>query len=483
MQKRFCSIAALLALSVFLSSCSLLFRESQHNDGQTPVITTAAGGTTAEPYLAPTRPNAATSASATLAALPAADFSGASLLITSASDASGNPLFPTSDTLGEDVAKYNRNTLISARYKVNLVPASAACDVIYQELQNAQNSGLYYTDVLLLPANQVGKFAAANLLRNLRNLPFWSNTGIAYGEDADQGGAGNAVYADLGAAVLDHNSLPAVFFNRTMSETMGQDLYAAVDRGEWTWDLYLRLAADAATLDGVSGHALVPPSESTYLDLITASCGIKFVDNTEGKTPAVIAPDSLEQLDGILRNTLLKSTAYPSNAENQIAALQAFTVDRVLFCITNLSYMDWIYDSKTEWGILPLPSLDGSIHSPTGASAPVLCVSADNNKFEMTGLLLAALNAASTDIITDAYIEERLQNRLRDWQSAAMINRIADSASYDFATLFASGMPGLASATAKAVRDAANGGLPLAQLVPARANAANTELKRMFGVD
>ena len=64
-----------------------------------------------------------------------------------------------------------------------------------------------------------------------------------------------------------------------------------------------------------------------------------------------------------------------------------------------------------------------------------------------------------------------------------MIDRIAENASYDFVTLFSSGIAGLAPATADAVREAANGGKPLAELVSARANTANDNLRRFFGAN
>lgn len=482
MRKHFRTLAVLLFLCTVLSSCSLIIINERREGGEEDVLTTAVGGTTATPYTAPERADPQAAADAALAALPEVDFTGSTLLIATASDASGNPLFPSGDTLGEERARLSRNAAVSERYGITFVPAAASSDEIYREVTAAHNSGLYYADLLMLPAEQVGRFTAAGLLRNLRNLPFWNNTGVAYGESADQGGAGNAVYADLGAALLDYNSLPAVFFNRTLAEGMGYDFYAAVENGEWTWELYLTAAAGVASLDGVSGHALAPTDSARYTDLIAASSGIKLVDNTAGQTPTLAVTDALDALDALLRRTEWQSAAYPVNTDNAIAPLQAFGVGDVLFCTANLSYMDWIYDSQAVWGILPLPSLDGTMHTPTGASAPVLCVTADNNKFDLTGIALSALNAASVEVITDAYITERMQNRLRDWESAAMIERIAESASYDFFTLFGSGMPSLASATTAALREAANGGTALPQLMNLRTYAANLELAKLFGV-
>ncbi len=255
-----------------------------------------------------------------------------------------------------------------------------------------------------------------------------------------------------------------------------------MEAGEWTWDLYFEAAAKAAALENVSGHSLCPTDNARYLDLCAASSGVRLVNNTPDQTPAMstAAADALAALDTALRKLSGGESIYPANPQNDIEAIQAFTAGRVLFCTASLFYMDWIFDSPTAWGILPMPSADGQTYTPAGASAPVLCVTANNNRFEMTGLTIAALNAASTDVITDAFITERLQNRLRDWQSAGMIERIAEHVTYDFATLYASGLPALAAASRNAIHDTPVSGLTLAQIVDGRAYAANTELAKFF---
>lgn len=392
--------AGLAALCLVFTSCALFTMEGRGGSGDS-VSTTAVGGTTDTPYTAPVRPDAQASADAALAALPAFNFSGSALLVASASEISANTLFPVDGTLGEDQARLNRNAAVEARYGISFIPSTASADDIYTDALAAQNAGLYYADLLLLPANQVGRFSAAGLLRNLRNLPFWQ------GEE----GTG-AVYANLGEAVLDHSHLPAVFFNRTLAASLGYDFYAAVEEGRWTWELYLEAAAAAASLDGVSGHALSPTDDVRYDELVTATLA--------SDTPA-------ETLVNLLTRLLQVPPRSAAVAGNDIAALQRFTTGGLLFCVSDLFYMDWIFDAPTEWGILPLPSSDGQTRTPTAVNAPVLCVTANNEKFEMTGLTLAALDAASTDVITDAFVTERLRERLRDWQSAAMLERIADN--------------------------------------------------------
>ena len=483
MSNRFRISCLLLALCLGLCGCGVIVLPGA--DTTAPSETTARPAetteapvslTTAPIYTAPERPDAQAAADAALTALPDLDFGGETLLIVTANEVSMSPLFPTDSETGENRARLARNLAVTERHGVSFIPSTAAVDAIYTDALAAQNANLYYADLLILPAEQVGRFMAAGLLRNLRNLPFWT------AESDSAAIAGKAAYADLGEAMLTHEQLPAVFFNRTLAESLGYDLYAAVEAGEWTWALYFEAAAKAAALEGISGHSLCPADGTRYLDLCAASSGVKLVDNTPDQLPVMstAAADTLAALDAALRRLNSGESLYPMNPQNDIEGIQAFAAGRVLFCTASLFYMDWIFDSSTAWGILPMPSADGQTYTPAGASAPVLCVTANNNKFELTGLTIAALNAASTDVITDAFITERLQNRLRDWQSAGMIERIAEHVTYDFATLYASGLPALAAASHNAIHDTPVSGLTLAQIVDARAYAANTELAKLF---
>lgn len=479
MPNRFLRAIAALSLCLSLSACGLIITEGPGIGQGQAHSTTGAGATTETPYTAPTRPDAAARAEAELAALPKANFEGLSFIVATAGY---DPLFPSAGERLDDRAKLTRNAAVRERYNVSFIPAASTVDAIYNETLAAENSGMYYADLLVLPAGQVGRFAAAGLLRNLHNLPFWDNTAAAYGTTASAGGANLTTYADLGAAVLDHDRLPAIFFNRTLAESLGYDLYGAVESGEWTWELYLQAAAAAASADGAWGHTVYPADENIYSDLCAGSFGIQLLEMTEGKAPVLTVPESIARLDTLLRSLRSETARYPNDPTNALAPLQSFSADSLLFCCADLEYMDWLYDAPAKWGILPLPgSGDGHYRSPTGADAPVLCVTAANNKFEQTGLILAALNAASTDVITDAYITERLQNRLRDWESAAMIELIAETAAYDLPTLYTSGMPSLGNATIAAVREAAAGGAPLGNIITNRAYYANVELSRLFG--
>lgn len=472
MQGKFPKRALLFCLALSLCACTLVVDDP---NGPAQSTTPVATGTTAPLYTPPERPDAQAAADAALDALPEMDFGGATLLIAMADETAGSVLFPAAGELEEDKARLLRNAAVTERYGVKFIPSSAPVDTIYQETLAASNAGLYYADLLLLPAEQVGRFATAGLLRNLRNLPFWSNSPA--GETAL---VNDAVYADLGEAVKNHSSLPAVYFNRAMAESLGFDFYADVDAGAWTWERYFAAAAAAATLDGKAGHALVPTDPARYADLCVASSGVTMVANPLGQAPTMTQDTaSIELLDGLLRR--LREAAFPARAENPIAALQAFTVDGILLCTGDLAYIDWIYDASTAWGILPLPSIDGETYTPAGAAAPTLCVTANNNKFELTGLTLTALNAASTDVITEAFITQRLRNSLRDWQSAGMIERIADNVCYDFVTLYGAVLSNAVAATRTAQRNAAAGGASFVSVFNTYRAAANGDLARVFG--
>ncbi len=478
MQTRIRALALALTLSLLLSGCGVIVLPG--DDALETTVTAApettaapAPVTTAPPYVAPVRQDAAALAEEALAALPATKFDGASLIVARAEGVT-DPLFPPDGEGEYNRARLTRNAAVTTRHGIEFIPADATVDAIYTEALAAQNAGLYYADLLMLPAESVGRFAAAGLLRNLRNLPFWTE-----GEDTSAR-VGSAVWADLGDAMTVHNDLPAVFFNVELAKALGYDLYAAVEEGKWTWELYFEAAAKAAAT-GVSGHALSPTDANRYLELCAVSSGAPLIvqgdDATIATTPDAVS--ALDALDVLLRRIVLGENAYPANPENDIEAIQAFTVNRLLFCTASLGFMDWIYDAPTTWGILPLPSLDGVTRTPVGGDAPVLCVTANNNKFELTGLTLAALNAASTAVITDAYVTTHHRDRLRDWQSAGMIERIADATVYGTATLYASASPAIAAATKNAILDAPVSGATLAQIMAQRAKAADVELAKL----
>lgn len=474
--------ALLLAAAMTLSSCSFFIIERQTENNKPPQVTTQPGGTTAQPYQAPVRPDASAAADAALDALPRMNFGGASMLVASAVQST---LFPAvsgeegAEILPEDSARLARNAKVSERLGVSFIPAVTTVDAMYTDALAAQNAGLYYADLLVLPGNETGRFMLAGLLRNLSNIPFWDISGSA------EAAAGLTAYVDLNAALVDHNRLPVVFFNRTLAAELGFDLYADVRAGSWTWTRYLEASAAAAARDGVWGHALTPSDRGDYLELCAVSCGYDPIDRTAGRTPVIAAANELTNAVGeLVRRLASGESAFPAQADNNIAGLQAFTEGKVLFCCGALGYMDWIYPSQAEWGILPMPKADVSdrYRTPVGADAPVLAVTANNTKFEMTGLVLAALDAASTDVITEAYINERLIHRLRDNTSAAMIELAAESAAYSFGEIYGGTMQGLKWAVNASLRDITVSAGTLGQLVESRAWSANQELASWFGV-
>lgn len=483
MRKRMLFPALLLTASLLLTSCALFEIEWTPDSSDTPKNTTQAGGTTAAPYVPPERPDASAAADAALEALPELYFDGATFLVATAAD---NMLFPTvsaeagAEILPEHAARLERNAKVSRRYAVNFIPASTTVDAMYNDALAAQNSGLYYADLLVLPGNQTGRFMLAGLLRNLSQLPFWEVSGSA------EAAAGVTAYADLNEALLDHDRLPVVFFNRTLAQQLGFDFYADVEAGTWTWERYLEASVAAASIDGTWGHALNPSDRGDYLSLCAVSCGYDPIDRTLGRTPQIAVNETLTNLVGqLVRRLAAGEGAFPAQANNPIAGLQVFTEGKILFCCGSAGYMDWIFPSQAEWGILPMPKADesGGYRTPVGAAAPVLAVTANNTKFEMTGILLAALDAASTDVITEAYINHRLIHRLRDNKSAAMLELAFDSAVYSFSEIYGGAMPGLDYAVNTALKDVTTSASSLSQIITWRSWSANQELTKWFGMN
>ncbi len=180
MSKYFRIFSLLLALCLGLCGCGVIVLPK--DDVTTAPVTSVSPETTEAPvslttapiYTAPERPDAQAAADAALAALPDLHFDGETLLIVTANEVSMSPLFPTNGETGENRARLARNLAVTERHGIGFIPSNAGIDAIYTDTLAAQNANLYYADLLVLPAEQVGRFTAAGLLRNLRNLPFWT---------------------------------------------------------------------------------------------------------------------------------------------------------------------------------------------------------------------------------------------------------------------------------------------------------------------
>ncbi len=496
-KKRFLTIFAAFVFSalIMLCSCSLVVindgsgedvsRESgaesiDTGDEDAPKDTEAADTTEKKEELKVSETEA-DKAKKRVEALMDFDFKKQSFIIATTS----NMTFAVDGDSYYDRVLLMRDSMVEEKYNVDIITIYSDAGRISTDLRNAALSDDYFADMISVPAYRIGALASEGLIMNLRSLPFYSVS--SQYSDSTVSAAGNGVYADVGAASADFSKIYGVFFNRDIAEKLGFNLDKMVSDGEWTWDSLDRISRRATEELGIIGQGSAAMGNE-YTDVVLRSADIRLVDNTLGKPP-VISFDS-ERLESVVEKMCALIYGNPSAYKPQKTATEAdfyqlFASGQLLFAIAPLSEM-WTFSTlPVSFGILPIPKYEESqsrYFSFTAATANLLAVPSENNKPEMTGVILGALNTASYKLLAEEYTTNCLYNYFRDAKALRSMDAVLDSISFDFSYIYASGTKHLADATYGAVRKARTSANDYAtNIINSRLSEANAELARLFG--
>ena len=105
---------------------------------------------------------------------------------------------------------------------------------------------------------------------------------------------------------------------------------------------------------------------------------------------------------------------------------------------------------------MPLPKGEekGTYRTLVSNTALLFTVPANTTNGEMDSILLSAINALSYGTMYDAYVENSMYHVLRDNASVDMLDRILDTATFDFALAFGPSYPTIAKGTFQLIRSA-----------------------------
>ncbi|MBR6603363.1 MAG: hypothetical protein IKK94_05045 [Clostridia bacterium] len=488
-------LMALLALTLSLSSCGFIIVSD--GNGKQPEITTApdtvdapipgdhqdestadTSGTEniSEPEKASDR------AKKRVDALQNGDFSGQSFIIATTSKMT---FAPEAESY-YDMALLLRDSMVEEKYNIEIISVFADDRLIEQELVNSSLAEDYYADLVSVPEYRVGGLAARGVIMNLRNLPFYG-TVESYSDNSSAAYAGNAIYADIGAASTDFSKIYAVFFNRSIAEGLGHDIDRMVKDNEWTWESFDKISRMANEKLGIIGQGSYAMGDE-YTDVVFRSANISLVDNTLGKDPTISFDSvrlevAIEQACALIYGNPAAYKPAPSAEKNDIYKL--FGEGKILFAVAPLSAVSELASCNLDWGIAPIPKMNEEqdrYYAYTEASASVLAVPSENNKLDVTGLIIGALNTASYELLSEEYKTHCLYNYFPNIKAMSLMDEILQSITFDFTYLYSSGADLLASATHGAVREARKSTSDYAtDLINARKEAADAQLGELFG--
>ncbi len=422
-----------------------------------------------------------------LAHVKNADLSASAVIIATVDGTTVCPMTPDGDPV--ITARSSVKHAVEEKFGTTIITTVTDSRSMLEDAREAYNSDMYYADLIAPASKDVGKFYAEGLLANLYSLPHVNFTAEYFDSGMLAAAvAGDGIYAVSGAANFNPDYLNCIFYNRTIADSLGLgDLGALVKDGKWTVDKYRELAITASASLGISGHGSVHELNG-YIDVLALSQGIDFVSNSEGTVPVV---DYLEDSKAAKSKAIVDNISSLIYADNTFTksfgdnCRSQFTSGTLLFMTDSMYVAEWISDSSTDWGLLPLPKYSEeqkNYRSLISPDSPVFCALVNTPGYETSGLILESLNASAEDCIIDAYKNKLIDYFLRDSSSIAMLDVICDSAVNDFVHMYASGVSSLESATVDAVRRAVTTSRSIDPYYRNHKNAANRAISLSIDV-
>lgn len=240
-------------------------------------------------------------------------------------------------------------------------------------------------------------------------------------------------------------------FNKDLAEDMGvENLYDLVREGEWTLDKLMEITSDIyidvngdgvrnesdcygftmgkAGIDGCKGAALIYGAGLSYMK-INDDFSIK---NLLGSEQAQLVAEKFYELNTQVGSTYYTGHNYP---------LYAMMEEVAVFVPAQLHhYYNHARDFEGSFGVLPLPKADTAQENyATLADAGCNCISVPVTikNPELTGAMIEAMSAYSTNNVVPAFVDVSLQTKVaRDEESVEMMQVVLDSRVMDFAYLY-----------------------------------------------
>ncbi|MBR6290602.1 MAG: extracellular solute-binding protein [Clostridia bacterium] len=364
--------------------------------------------------------------------------------------------------------------------KINLTQAEPA--TMLDEATAAIASGMYYTDVMLLPLGEVGNFAASGTLMNLRSVPALDLTAPYFDAGSVRAlSAGFETYGFASDACPVLTELPALYYNKdAVPDYGGESLREVALKGGLTWDVFLEtLSAVRADL-GEGEYSVGAGTLGKRLpETVHVSRGGSMISSGELVSPTVsFTPQTLTWSVNIMNGLLTDGSGLVSNANGSV---RNFREGDLAFLFETVGEGSNLYGRGVSWSVLPVPRSSSSetYRSLASPDTPVFTVIRGTENAYDIGKTLSALSAWSYGVVPERYVDEVLMTRMSGNDAGDVLDVISKSAVYDLSTAFGPVSEALADGTYGFIRRAAESGDPETDY-DAYVYEANLAMERLF---
>jgi len=364
------------------------------------------------------------------------------------------------DSMNSELSRFVevRNSAVEDALDIRLVSRNVSIKTLSRELKQSALAGKDRYDILMLPLNEVGRFAYDGLLIDMSSECDIELSHSYFNiSSASAASFGGAVYGIAGDGSIMPTSISAVYMNTEILRDAGikpQKLYSDAAQGNWTWDEFLRCTDAVGVIEEFSTVTSQSLADS-FPDMVFTSSGNNYLwlDSdgiaTVGYDPESAA-DAIEYISALMNDHL----AVVSSEYNSIGD---FSKGKTAFAIEHLYVMSWLVNSDAQWGILPVPKGDekGNYRSLAAEDTLVFAIPTASHDKQASADVITAINAASEGYVYEPFVSYNMNNVLRDNESVNMLDIILDSAVFDRGVTYDERFPSLAAIT-ELVRNSAS---------------------------
>jgi len=384
-----------------------------------------------------------------------------------ADDAYDECQFNTEEQTNEPVndAFYNRNRKIEQEYncKIQLLTVENATKVV-EKIREAVQVGSADFQVAAAGITYLSTLATEGLLYDFNTLQD-SKLNLE-GDWWDQAAIRDISIADMlhfitgDIVVTDNEATWAVFFNKTIVETLDLDNpFELVRNNEWTLDKMNEMALTAKTDDGDSTRTVTGNDQwgliaQTY-DGVAYMWGAEqaMVTKDADDLPVFRLKDQTNidvwgDVFTLLVNqdyTAMADFFYAWNSADYKIVGQNFIDGKALFRANAISTVNSaeMREAELSYGILPMPKRDANqeeysssctVYWATFLTIPTVI---DSSEIENTTFVLEAMAYLGKEMVTYEYYDKTLKNkRLQDTDSPDMLDLVFKNRTFDLAAIY-----------------------------------------------
>lgn len=383
------------------------------------------------------------------------------IFCTNYGDSKGFQYFFAEEETGDIVidSVYRRNRTVEERLGVKLGYTEFAFGWDEKDqMYNAVRSGIMADDngfdIICMPTYFVSTMIVEGLFGDLSSLPHVDFSKPWWSEDfIETATISGKTYLAAGDGTLPFlTGINCIAFNKKLATDFSvPDIYDTVFDGKWTFDclnstikgIYSDLNGNSTAVKDKEDRWGLEIFGGNNISCFETSCEAPCIVNKNGKYEFVYDSERNVEVFDMLVQLVHQNEDVVFYGQDSIQVPEsAFGNGNSLFATISFAKTSTMRDLKFDWGVISYPKYDESqekYHTRASSGTEVFQIPVTSSGREDVGAVLEALSSEGYKSLTPAYYETALKVKYTNGdKTSEMLDLIKDSASIEFALVFAS---------------------------------------------